>query len=176
MTAQFRIGGVYRQRGGTIVCLRAIDPDNYKTGYGDKVAPSVVRAALEKWSNHGPLAHAAYADGVGDDGWRRLSDGRYPDSDDDDYRSHLLPGELHNVNGQWVPVAEEAPKTAKSRPGIKYICAVPEGLAVTPADLHMVARDQRPPAVLVAPKFDPWKGFFTEPADIADWQDTYFPR
>jgi hypothetical protein len=27
-----------------------------------------------------------------------------------------------------------------------------------------------------APDFDPWKGFFTEPADMADWQDTYYPR
>jgi hypothetical protein len=26
------------------------------------------------------------------------------------------------------------------------------------------------------PDFDPWKGFFTEPADMADWQDTYYPR
>jgi hypothetical protein len=27
-----------------------------------------------------------------------------------------------------------------------------------------------------APDFDPWKGFFTEPADMADWQDAYYPR
>lgn len=36
---------------------------------------------------------------------------------------------------------------------------------------------QRPALTWATPaKFDPWKGFFTEPADIADWQDTYFPR
>jgi hypothetical protein len=39
------------------------------------------------------------------------------------------------------------------------------------------AEPQRPRLTWADSKpFDAFGGFFTEPADMADWQDTYFPR
>lgn len=78
---QFRIGGVYRQIDGVVV-------------------------SLNDWHD-GVLGHAKPVDGSFSTGQRRLSDGRRVLFLDMPFHGNdLIPGELHQVNGQWVPVEE----------------------------------------------------------------------
>lgn len=87
MTAQFKASSVYRDRSGVLVRLES---------FGGFVSGLYI--------NH--------PDGHLNAGGFDLATGRYtPQASDPECKWHLLPGELHNVNGQWVPVAEEAPKT-----------------------------------------------------------------
>jgi hypothetical protein len=82
-TAQFRIDGVYRQKGGDLVRL--------------------------DWcvTHFGRFAQAVFINRSGTDGERDLATGKYPYAEDDtSHKCHLLPGELHQVNGQWVPVED----------------------------------------------------------------------
>lgn len=99
----FKIGSVYRQKDGKVVLLRE-HPTNEGRAfacihYGDGVFSSII-------------------DG---DGARRLDNGEFiwrSTSDEDRYT--LIPGELHQVDGAWVPVEEKAVKTC---PG----CGAAEG-------------------------------------------------
>lgn len=91
MTAQFKVGAVYFN------------------GYGDGPWRVMKPAANGLCGLQSVKTGARLTDS-----WR-LGDGRYmPDEGSGHDKMHLLPGELHNVNGQWVPVAEEAPKTTQS--------------------------------------------------------------
>lgn len=102
MTAQFKVGSVYRDSLGRPYRLYAV---------GDAHA--------------GQCEHknAAWAKGISKSGlsefgqgFRSLIDGRdLADYVHDGGNRDLLPGELHCVNGEWVPVAEEAPKPAERR-------------------------------------------------------------
>ncbi len=85
--AQFRIGGIYRQRDGVIAELR-----NPPEGQLERVGLT----GRYGW------AHEHKSGQVTSSGWRNLTDGcDYTISATD--RS-LIPGELHQVNGQWVSV------------------------------------------------------------------------
>lgn len=85
----FRVGGVYRDRSGRVLKI---------TGEVGSVSdPFFQRSKAVAVS-------AICADGSEyETGWRRLEDGKY-------HGNHqsvdLLPGELHQVDGQWVPVEE----------------------------------------------------------------------
>lgn len=85
MTAQFRIGGYYRDKSGDIVQLTPDGRARWMDEHGD-------------WDLHGGIFCLTTGECSSARGYRYCS-------------SDLLPGELHNVNGQWVPVAEEASKT-----------------------------------------------------------------
>ncbi len=88
--ALFRIGGVYRQRKGDVVRLEAAD-QYWSTGCEHEAAAYEVAGAMFQR------------------GARRLSDGKaYPYETDESAEYDLLPGELHNFNGQWLPVEEKA--------------------------------------------------------------------
>lgn len=159
MTAQFRIGGHYRDGNGNLCAvLQHAVPGRIAVRFVDESDQAVARMSFD---------HDAVS-------------GQYLDSEAKPVASsyfNLVPGELHNVNGQWVPVAEEAPKTAitpSSVPGYGFDAAGHVVRTATPE------RQRKPLAYRKEEKdravFDPFGGFFTEPADIADWQDTYFPR
>jgi hypothetical protein len=85
----------------------------------------------------------------------------------------LLPGELHQINGEWVPrgvPVEDKPAKSELPELVKHFLQRES----TPQPTKERAR----PALTWADSkpFDAFGGFFTEPADMADWQDTYFPR
>jgi len=84
MTNLFRIGGVYRDGGGELFTLVAC-------AGRDDVADSIAIGADIRYGLH------------------RLSDGCFACLGDSESKFHLLPGELHQVDGQWVPVEEEKP-------------------------------------------------------------------
>lgn len=106
----FRIGGAYRQRNGLLVKL--VEEPNWDSGSCRAV---IAEAAY--------LHDMYYQVGTGD-GVRWLDTGMY--SPQEESGSDLLPGELHNVNGEWLPIeqtrpqhepasCEEAPKTFVKR-------------------------------------------------------------
>jgi hypothetical protein len=72
------------------------------------------------------------------------------------------------IDGKYVPrgVPVEDKPTERRFPGDQDFAGTTESERTLPA---LTWADS-------APDFDPWKGFFTEPADMADWQDTYYPR
>jgi hypothetical protein len=148
----FRIGGVYRNRGGTIVELQQ-PPKMWGWCPDEAMAVKVTD-------------RTGY-------GSRNLSDGIC--SADSDTCFHLLPGELHQINGEWVPRGVPVEDKPAKSSAILRAKLYDDGrkLASDPSairdreHIHVAAK---------APDFDPWKGFFTEPADMADWQDTYYPR
>jgi hypothetical protein len=77
----FRIGGVYRDQGGQVTRL--------DTPLEDGTADGLMLSGNFTGSRSGP---------------RNLSDGRYPGyASQADSIWHLLPGELHQINGEWVP-------------------------------------------------------------------------
>jgi hypothetical protein len=105
--ALFRIGGVYRDNHGTLVELR----------------PCLIGGFA--------AAHIVGVDGVDltSSGLSRLLDGRdrvYLDVDD--HKLHLIPGELHQVDGQWVAVEEKRSFALKP-----VIAPIPEDM-VAPDD------------------------------------------
>jgi hypothetical protein len=84
MSEQFRIGGVYRNGQGDVVTLRSSDD------YEDFPVRSYF---LDPARNPGGAGH------------HRLSDGRAKVwFADQSLRYDLLPGEMHQVDGQWVPI------------------------------------------------------------------------
>lgn len=160
MTAQFKVGSVYRDGRGSVVRV-------------DEAVGQITSPRLREFYEHYGLQVSQLS---GKDwlyyGWRRATDGAHSD---DGAEYSLLPGELHNVNGQWVPVAEEAPKTEVER-------ILDEMIEQTRTDASAIraanTEPQRAPLAYFTEKakFDPWAGYFNEPTDAADWQDTYFPR
>lgn len=98
----FRVGGVYRQNNGELRRLAAVSE-------GEVVGMQPLIAKL--FAGTVPVV-AQYLDAPNEwgDGWRRLSDGKYhADLINDASESHLIPGELHQVDGQWVSVEESKP-------------------------------------------------------------------
>lgn len=91
---KFRIGGVYRQKDGAVVELSICSFVHNEPGTAWATDPGYYRCG---------------------NGFRRLSDGVDTVGWRDNCRD-LLPGELHQVNGEWLPlgVAEEAPKPTPS--------------------------------------------------------------
>jgi hypothetical protein len=81
--SEFRIGGVYRNGKGDVVTLR-------HTGIYDDFP--VTSYYIDPDKNPGGAAH------------HRLSDGCAKLYSEDQSRYHLAPGELHQVDGQWVPI------------------------------------------------------------------------
>jgi hypothetical protein len=89
----FKIGSVYRDGKDRVIKL---------IPYGDSSHPDWCIAMAE--SEGGGFSDNAWAG----DGARRLSDGRYVHdhrNDRDDIA--LIPGELHQVDGAWVPITEQ---------------------------------------------------------------------
>jgi hypothetical protein len=106
--------------------------------------------------------------------WARENPGR----DCDELRAESIAAgrTIEMIDNQWVPRGVPVEdKPAKSIGAILREKLYDDGrkLASDPSairdrdHIHVAAK---------APDFDPWKGFFTEPADMADWQDTYYPR
>jgi hypothetical protein len=148
----FRIGGVYRQQDGTVVRLLDRTSD-FPVGAG--------------------IGHARHVDG-GEmrSGFRRLSDG----VDTINFKGgecNLLPGELHQINGEWVPrgvPVEDKPAKSELPELVKHFLQR-ESTPQPTKERARPALDWNKPT-----PFDAFGGFFSEPADMADWQDTYYPR
>lgn len=126
MPAQFKVGSVYRDMDGDIVRLR-IDGDDVRAEF----------LVDGEWLCHG--------------GFFDINTGNCMHYQ----RCNLLPGELHNVNGQWVPVAEEAPIAGPDATLEEVMDAI--------ADMHIAAVEpQRPELTWATPKpVDRWDGFTT---------------
>lgn len=145
----FRIGGIYRENGGNLVRLERIVP-----GEGRYADNKYITDSLARWRHrHGeePVV-AVYVGREGENGWRRLSNGRYPDYEDaPDYASHLIPGELDEKGN---PVS--APITQGSMPK-----------EVTNPNAGMMLRDKEALARVVPPReippFDPFKDWIGKP-------------
>jgi hypothetical protein len=142
----FRIGGYYRQRDGRVVQVLS---DGKYTGINNSFYPRGVALSL---------ASGGYRNIDG----KCLSIVGTPIPNYD-----LLPGELHQINGEWVPrgVPVEDKPAERRFPGDQDFAGTTESERTRPA---LTWADSKP--------FDAFGGFFTEPADMADWQDTYYPR
>lgn len=96
MTAQFRIGGHYRDGNGNLCAvLQHAVPGRIAVRFVDESDGEIVGLPFDHFAATGEYLNC---------------EGKPTATD----RFNLLPGELHNVNGQWVPVAEEAPKTEEA--------------------------------------------------------------
>lgn len=89
MTQLFRIGGVYRQRNGSIVRLvpytGALSGHFFSSEHGSAVS-------VESGKPLGP---------------RGLAGGCVSAYDKGPFAGDLIPGELHQVDGAWVPITEQ---------------------------------------------------------------------
>jgi hypothetical protein len=98
--------------------------------------------------------------------WARENPGR----DCDELRAESIAAgrTIELIDGKYVPrgVPVEDKPAERRFPGDQDFAGTTESERTLPA---LTWADS-------APDFDPWKGFFTEPADMADWQDTYYPR
>lgn len=81
----FRVGGVYRDKAGYVITLRAAPSDDY-----------IKWGANEAW---------AFKDGGYGYGTRDLFNGVCTECPEEE-EYHLIPGELHCVNGEWLPIGE----------------------------------------------------------------------
>lgn len=88
--APFRVGGCYRNRRGQVAILRAVG--------GGEFSVLSCPADGPRWE--------------GDQGYarNRLSDGWSSCATNSMHPYNLLPGELHQVDGQWVAVEERSPE------------------------------------------------------------------
>lgn len=135
----FKIGSVYREKSGALVELRKPN---------ESLPWSLDEAA------------AFRLDGSYEYGSRNLSDGVCcvcPEVEE----YHLIPGELHQVDGAWIPITEQPmsvyfadaqeEKAAESQPTLGELLL---GRKITAADLEMIARDgisAPKPAVVALP-------------------------
>jgi hypothetical protein len=91
----FRVGGVYRNQRGDVTRINSVQcaASGFFHGFFDgdtAVEVSVLNDdGTERWQ----------------DGWRRLSDGKYREADCPIY--NLIPGELELRDGQWVAAEEK---------------------------------------------------------------------
>lgn len=132
--ALFRIGGVYRFKSGRVAEIRAPKESNLSTRL------QFVGAVAEMFEP-GTECRYSYVD---------LALGRHPhDLENGDWQ--LVPGELHNFDGQWLPITEQARSPyfaeAVESEWVSLGCTCGDH----PADLAMIARDgpARPAAPVV---------------------------
>jgi hypothetical protein len=84
----FRVGGVYR------------------TGYEDEEPFQILPESMQDGFYNLRGVNSGYV--ISGHGWR-LADGRWhAELDRPESLMHLIPGELHLVNGEWLPVEEKA--------------------------------------------------------------------
>jgi hypothetical protein len=92
-----------------------------------------------------------------------------------DYREEVRREMLrHAVASRGVPVEDKPAETLGD-----LLRQARAKLETPPFSVRVGATEKKLPPLPgwnKQPDFDPWKGFFTEPADMADWQDTYYPR
>jgi hypothetical protein len=140
----FRVGGVYRNQRGDVTRINSVQcaASGFFHGFFDgdtAVEVSVLNDdGTERWQ----------------DGWRRLSDGKYREADCPIY--NLIPGELELRDGQWVPVEEKEEGVFLAGPDATFKEVV-EALI----DLHAeMAEPKRAPLDWnKSTPFDPWKGY-----------------
>lgn len=147
----FRVGGVYRDEAGRVQRLNALNAKGVPCTPGVAWAQSYDKV-YEEWFG---------------DGFRNLSDG----SDDsgfliDGLPRNLLPGELHQVDGEWVAVEEK-----REEPPFRYDSnnrfSVRHGFA--PADKES---PRAPLAYFTESKrFDPFAGFAVSRFDSSEGMD-----
>lgn len=108
-TNLFRVGGVYRCIDGAVVRLRYVP----------------------FWSEMEVMAQAVDVDDSYERGARRLADGIYPYTNNENYGGNLLPGELTLVNGEWVSMTPTLDKMEAEKKSSEWdqIGAAAESLA-----------------------------------------------
>jgi hypothetical protein len=181
----FRIGGVYRNNAGKL--QRIIGPSAHPN-------PERHFFQVSLLAEDGSVIFS-------DDGSRFINGTYFGDPTES---ASLLPGELHQINGEWVPrgvPVEDKPAETLGEllrralnPGPSHSTPAtqqqdkPAEPSKTPLFDHLrrLRESGQGPAAVEVPRpaltwadskpFDAFGGFFTEPADMADWQDTYYPR
>jgi hypothetical protein len=143
----FKVGCVYRQKNGEVVQLFDTvfehGPESVREGEAHARPPiSERRCGL---------------------GFRRLADGSDPSGFAKGAR-HLVPGELHQVNGEWVPVEDKASLCAEL---LKLMGTPVEEKAFcdalardAAADYAKSKRDPLPGWTKDRPDFDPFHGLY----------------
>ena len=151
----FRIGGVYRDKNGDLYELAPLE--SYDEFYRE-YHPNEAIASSFKVADFSSMRCA------GSSGAHRLSDGVFLAVDGSDW--DLLPGELHQVNGEWLPVEEKPTVTIGAILREKLEAQKRE----TPPFSVRVGATEKKRAPLTwntATPFDPFKGFFNE------WRETF---
>jgi hypothetical protein len=150
----FRIGGVYRNNAGKL--QRIIGPSAHPN-------PERHFFQVSLLAEDGSVIFS-------DDGSRFINGTYFGDPTES---ASLLPGELHQINGEWVPrgvPVEDKPAKSELPELVKHFLQR-ESTPQPTKERARPALDWNKPT-----PFDAFGGFFSEPADMADWQDTYYPR
>lgn len=134
---KFRIGGVYRDMGGRIIRLRDEDSSGSPMELGHAWAQVFEKRG---WSG---------------DGYRTLTTGKDESNWilDSGFARHLLPGELHQINGSWVPI-----NSGEQKAGF-----IPGGVLPTKCtpvlNTTEMERKRAPLTWATKTPFDPFKGW-----------------
>jgi hypothetical protein len=143
----FRIGGVYRNQGGAVARLVVI-ADAYHHEKWHSAFPAHTFGHAIEVSGKGPIAYVSLVNGRS----VRYMEGKA-------CVDHLLPGELHCVNGEWVPISDE-PGTIDADGFYKEHAAILAEIERADAAQRDTPEPHRPPLDWNAPTpFDAFKGY-----------------